>query len=363
MPLTNAHSALADAEATAGLLQLYLGTPDASLQVHHRKLRSTARRVLWPARPDHAPLLVQHLQAADRAHMAYRKQLAEQQSVPLLRLLDSVSISQALAKGGAPADALGYVELLASACEDGQIDAQEEASLEAMAAVYDLTPAQREAAHRGLLGALAQLAASDSRIDVTEGEEIRQVAALLRLPERQVGVALTRARQDRLAHLSKICRNCLNSGLMGSRCGSVTGSRSPAATRPSGPSSGPGGGPRVHHHRQCLEVHPPTRRRWLIHRAQSHRRRRAAYPDSAPRPVRPSPGPPAALHPANTSTRRKTTESTLPTLPGRPAVEPAHVRAWAAATGRPVAARGRLAHDLVDAYLKAHPEVLTAAAP
>ncbi|WP_326554401.1 exonuclease domain-containing protein [Micromonospora sp. NBC_01813] len=196
--LTDAHSALGDARATAALLRSYLdhgvGRPP---QPGHVQLPGRAVHVEWPRIPRH-PVDVA------RRRPAGPDQVPAEPGV-LAALLDDLPLSAAVDKG-APADTTAYLELLAEVLEDGVLTDDEAASLAGLAGAYSLTRTQVEAAHRGFLLALADKAVSDGKVTHDERRELIATAQHLGFPTDIVKAVLGEARAVRAEQHSKDCR-------------------------------------------------------------------------------------------------------------------------------------------------------------
>ena len=200
LTLHQAHSALHDARATAGLLAAYLnpswGRPPRGelLDLPHR-----GWAVPWPTEPGgvRPPM-------ADRpAHVQHRihSWAAKPPAAPLVTLLGDVNLADALDEG-APEGSLPYLELLAEVLEDGVLTDDERAALVDVAALYALDGDAFAAAHRGFLLALAHLALDDGRVSRAEKAELTATAVLLDVPAKEVTAVLDAAEAARHERLS-----------------------------------------------------------------------------------------------------------------------------------------------------------------
>jgi DNA polymerase-3 subunit epsilon len=196
--LSGAHSALGDARATATLLASFLdprfGTPPG------RELFTLPERgwaVSWPTAPGGVRPPVD-----DRSPMQRRiaASYAKPPALPLVRLLENVSLADALDEG-APDGSLPYLELLADVLEDGVLTDDERAALVDVASLYELGGDAVAAAHRGFLLALAHLALDDGRVSRAEKAELTATAALLDVPAKELDDVLDAAEAARLARL------------------------------------------------------------------------------------------------------------------------------------------------------------------
>lgn len=192
--LADAHCALHDARAAAGLLASYLH-PRRPPRPAHVQLPKHAARIAWPPVPRRATAVAHRTPARPPAQPAPCGTLAA--------LLDDLPLSSA-AEHGAPATAGAYLELLAEVFEDGVLTSDEARALADLAATYRLSREQVAAAHRGFLLALAHKAVEDGRITRDERTELLAVAAALGFPDGIVKAILDEARaalaDQRAAH-------------------------------------------------------------------------------------------------------------------------------------------------------------------
>lgn len=196
--LTDAHSALGDARAAAGLLRAYL-TADRTRS--HSSLGTLSGATRWPAGPSGAP-------APSRARPANRSSRpapiritpARPELPPLTRQLTSLSLLEVIDEG-APIGTTAYIELLLDALEDGDISDAEATALDELREMYGLSPDDLHAAHTAFLLALAHKALDDGRVSRAERQELDSLAALLSVPLNTVKNVLDHAESARIARL------------------------------------------------------------------------------------------------------------------------------------------------------------------
>lgn len=179
VPLTQAHSALADARAVAGLMAVYARRRSSLPPEWTEALRraSTAR---WPALPVTA------------GQPVTREVVVRQQAEPgylarLVRRLPAAGVADPLLDS--------YLAVLDQALEDRQLDPGEAKALEELAESLGVCGPDLERAHQGYLLALAQAACADGSVTETELADLRAVAQLLGLPGAAVTQALGAARR------------------------------------------------------------------------------------------------------------------------------------------------------------------------
>ncbi|GAA2704469.1 hypothetical protein Apa02nite_064280 [Actinoplanes palleronii] len=194
--LTDAHAALEDARAAAGLLRVYLGSGHDLVDTH-RRLPQHAARIGWPR--------VTGTGAAVKVRPPAVPPPIPAPAGALAALLEDLPISDLLSEE-APLSAAGYVELLAEALEDGVLTAEEAAALAEHARFAGLTRSDVDAAHRGFVLALARTAVADGRVSVDERRELNNAADMLGLPEGLVKRLLSEADSEWVAQLSRACR-------------------------------------------------------------------------------------------------------------------------------------------------------------
>jgi DNA polymerase-3 subunit epsilon len=171
IPLENAHTALADATATALLLGHYLDpTRPPPPRPDHAGMPSTAVRVVWPSVP-----------VASVTAVGRRPADQERVSAPsgtLWALLDNLPLSTVVDEG-APAVARGYLELLLEVLEDGVLTEAEAVSLAELARQYSLSREQVVSTHRAFVMALAHKIVEDGKVTRDEREHLRSTMAAL----------------------------------------------------------------------------------------------------------------------------------------------------------------------------------------
>ncbi|MCS5521196.1 exonuclease domain-containing protein [Curtobacterium flaccumfaciens pv. oortii] len=199
--LDDAHSALGDARAAAGLLGAYVtvnGGPDPVLVEALAATRGTE----WPASPIRQPLTAEQRVAGGSARARpMRITPPKPTSPPLLRQLTGMSLLEVIEEG-APVGTTAYVEMLFDALEDGDISDAEADALQELVAEFELSPADVYAAHEAFLLALAHRAVDDGRVSHDERRELRTVASLLGVADGKVKQVLDRADAARHARLS-----------------------------------------------------------------------------------------------------------------------------------------------------------------
>ncbi|MFG1996753.1 exonuclease domain-containing protein [Actinoplanes sp. NPDC048988] len=196
VPLTDAHAALEDARAAAGLLRVYLGA-GTELAGRHRQLPERAELVGWPSVPSSSAQAKVRPPAVPPPVPAPAGALAV--------LLEELPVADVL-PDGAPASAAGYVELLAEAIEDGVLTMEEVTALADHARFAGLARVEVEAAHRGFVLALARKAVADGRVSADERRELNNAAEMLGLPDGAVKRLLSEAESEWVAQLSSDCR-------------------------------------------------------------------------------------------------------------------------------------------------------------
>jgi DNA polymerase III subunit epsilon len=203
-PLNDAHSALGDALATAGLLRAYIGahrTDDDLL----RSISGAASNVEWPPGPARPPQN-RHPETAP-PNRPFRITPPRPRQEPLVRQLSSMSLLEVLDEG-APAGTSAYLELLFSSLEDGDISREEAEALDELRSEYALTVEDLAHAHEAFMLALAHRAVDDGIITHDERRELHALAALLSVSDSSVKSVLDKAddaRRERLsAHLEPL---------------------------------------------------------------------------------------------------------------------------------------------------------------
>jgi DNA polymerase-3 subunit epsilon len=368
--LTDAHSALGDARATATLLASYLdpsfGLPPLP---EHRAVLAEAARVIWPTAPGQGSVVHPDAPRRARSEPEARRVAAVRGFARPLRvatLLERFTLVDAV-EDGAPDGTLSYLELLVEVLEDGQVSDAEQQALSDVIELYELSAANVSAAHRGFVRALAREALEDGVLARAERAELHHIADLLAVPTDDVRDLLDGEEEARLAALSanlvplprewrhglplrvghrvvftgcdetqrqrleerakaagvRVTGNVSRRTAMLVTDGSFSGTKAAAAAEL---------GTRV--------VHPDTFAILLDHL----------------QPVRdavgtPTPRPTSFVSPAETRSSVTPTSATMPNGVRPPA---AVVRAWAQHHGMDVGVRGRLSSEVWDAYVKAH---------
>lgn len=202
VPLHDAHSALGDARATAGLLRHYLQSQERIAP--HPALLSVpqeARRVVWPTSPSSAPLDYPPAPSAPSTSRGRRVSDPTPTQPALIAQLTNLSLAEVLDEG-APAGSLTYVETLLDALEDGVISEAEAAALQDLVGIYELSETDVTAAHTALLLALAHKALDDGHVSRDERAQLEATATSLRLPAKLVLDLIKAADAARAARLS-----------------------------------------------------------------------------------------------------------------------------------------------------------------
>ncbi|MER6758006.1 exonuclease domain-containing protein [Micromonospora echinofusca] len=352
--LDNAHSALGDARATASLLMSYLDRNfGPSPKPDHLHLPARAAQVAWPAVPRQAINVTLRRPAAATPVPAEASALAA--------LLDDLPLSSAIEEG-APISTTGYLELLAEALEDGVLTDDEAASLASLAKTYSLSREQVDAAHRGFLLALAHKAIEDGRVTRDERQELLMTAQALGFTDGIVKAVLDEARTALAEQRGKACLPLPASWPYGEplRIGegvAFTGCDELLRARLEGRAQAVG-----------LRVTGSVSRKTAVlvtdgadpntTKAQAARefKTRVVTPDVFAEMIQ-------FIQPVETEAPAHTLTLTVPTPTAFPAASTAGptlpapgptIRAWARAQGLPVAVRGRLATEIVNAYAVAH---------
>jgi DNA polymerase-3 subunit epsilon len=202
--LTDAHSALGDARATAQLLSAYLhpgyGRPPLP---EHLALLGDAQGVRWPARKEPAVAV----EAQGPAMREGRREAEAEVHVfrTLATLLADFGVDDALTEQ-TPTGMCSYLELLAQALEDGQLSSAELASLGEVAKAYDLTMEQVMAGHHSFAVALAHRALEDGYVSKAEKADLAAIARMLELGEAVVAEVLDQAQTERLERHIADCK-------------------------------------------------------------------------------------------------------------------------------------------------------------
>lgn len=202
VPLNDAHSALGDARATAGLLRHYLQA-QGRVRPHPAliSVETDARGVVWPAGPSRAPLASLPDEPASARSRPIRVTNAKPKQPALITQLSKLSLVEVLDEG-APVGSLTYVETLLDALEDGVISDDEAAALQDLVEVYELSDADVADAHQALVLALAHKALNDGHVSRDERTELESIASSLRLSGELVPTLIAEADSARATRLS-----------------------------------------------------------------------------------------------------------------------------------------------------------------
>lgn len=197
--LSNAHSAMGDAKATAGLLAYFLDPKTRPApRREHLALPQEGAAVAWPDGPSPTPVPL----PSARKRTATSRRATAKVSPSLMSMLADYSLQDALDEG-APDGAAGYLELLMEVLEDGIVTDEESIALADTAVIYGLSEKDVEAAHRGFLLALAHKAFDDGKVTRGEREELNSICELLGLPGSVVQNVLNHAEEAVLAVASE----------------------------------------------------------------------------------------------------------------------------------------------------------------
>ncbi|WP_313480263.1 exonuclease domain-containing protein [Microbacterium sp.] len=202
VPLNDAHSALGDARATAGLLRHYLQA-QGRVRPHPAliSVQTDARGVVWPAGPSRAPFASLPDEPASARSRPIRVTTAKPKQPALIAQLSRLSLVEVLDEG-APVGSLTYVETLLDALEDGVISEGEAAALQDLLEVYELSDTDVAEAHQALVRALAHKALDDGHVSRDERAELESIASSLRLSGELVPKLIAEAESARAIRLS-----------------------------------------------------------------------------------------------------------------------------------------------------------------
>ncbi|MGR0221342.1 exonuclease domain-containing protein [Agromyces sp. ZXT2-6] len=202
VPLSDAHSALGDARATAGLLRYYLDR--AAARDVHRDLVGIvehARTVSWPEGPVRTPRS-RPAPAQPVNSRPIRISAPRPAQPPLLQQLTGLSLLEVLDEG-APEGTMTYLEALLEALEDGEVSHAEAVILNDYAAIYQLDVADIRAANRAFVLALAHRAVDDGHVSREERAQLNSVAELLDVDQESVLEIIKHADKARSARLAQ----------------------------------------------------------------------------------------------------------------------------------------------------------------
>lgn len=202
IPLNDAHSALGDARATAGLLRHYLQA-QGRVRPHPTlvSVQDDARGVVWPAGPSRAPLASLPNEQVSARSRPIRFASAKPKQPALITQLSKLTLVEVLDEG-APVGSLTYVETLLDALEDGVISEDEAVALQDLIEVYELSDADVADSHQALVLALAHKALDDGHVSREERTELESIASSLRLSGELVPKLIAEADAARATRLS-----------------------------------------------------------------------------------------------------------------------------------------------------------------
>lgn len=354
--LDDAHSALGDARAAAGLLGAYVtvnGGPDPILL----EALAAARSADWPAAPVRPPLTAeQRAVGGDVRARPIRITPPRSPAPPLLQQLIAQSLLEVIEEG-APVGTTAYVEILFDALEDGDINEAEADALQELVAEFGLAPSAVQAAHEAFLLALAHRAVDDGRISNDERRELKTVASLLGVADSKVKHVLDRADAARHARLGaglgplpdpwphgeplRVGDRVVFTGCDGAQRSRLEHRAEELGVRVIGAVSrftvmivtdGSFSGGKAAKAQQfgTRQVHPNDFEVLLRHLQ------------------------PAAARSSEASIRRAAPAQVTVASAGAVSASPSAVRAWAVAAGFEVGVRGRLPKQVTDAYVAAH---------
>lgn len=354
IPLTSAHSALGDARAAAQLLSVYANPQWTKHRFDH--LAHEASSVVWPTQPSWDP------QPWEPPHVSTFFAPPKPPGPALVTLVDQFSLADALDEG-APEGSLAYLEVLASALEDGEITGAEAAELAAVATTMSMTHADIAAANRAFVQALAYEALEDGKVSRAERAELLNIADLLQVNPKVVPALLDRAENARNLRLSEglhplpddwehgdplrvgdkvVITGCYDhdrdgletrAAALGVR---ILSNVSPKVALLVSDDTMDGGKAAKARELGTRTIHPTVFKVLLEHLQPALPREERRLPAQR-QPAAPKAAPAAAGH--------------APVLPD--GVTPADVRQWGRDNGWEVGVRGRLNHDLLKAYLTA----------
>ncbi|MHA7861533.1 exonuclease domain-containing protein [Tessaracoccus sp. Y36] len=198
--LANAHSALGDARAAAGLLRCYLNPQLApSPRPEDLAIIRRAYQVRWPAGPTQPP--IPYVAPTDDAPR-WMKLPPKPKSAALAQLVSTFSLERALEQGAQPST-IAYLEKLAEVLDDGVLTAEEESDLADLAEAFGFDDDTIAAANRAFMLALAHEALHDGRVSQAERAELKKLASILDVGEKLIPGLLKKAEQSRIELLSE----------------------------------------------------------------------------------------------------------------------------------------------------------------
>jgi DNA polymerase-3 subunit epsilon len=200
--LDNAHSALGDARATAGLMSRYMaGHGGAEVHTDLLTLPAHARTIAWPTGPSRQPMSRRRTATRPINSRHIRVTPPRPKQPPLIKQLTALSLLEVVDEG-APEGTMAYLETLLDCLEDGELSDTEAAQLADLIAAYGLSDADVAATHRACLLALAHRALDDGHVSHEERAELYALAELLTVPRGMVQDAIKHADASRVARLS-----------------------------------------------------------------------------------------------------------------------------------------------------------------
>lgn len=201
VPLENAHSALGDARATAGLLRFYLSRAGQPQGHALRSLRDDARSAVWPTAPSDVPFAYSRADAGVQRPRPKRMTPSTPKQPSLLAQLTGLGLLETVEEG-APEGAVAYLETLVDALEDGEITDEEAGELSDLIGVYELTTDDIRATHRAFILALAHKAVDDGRVSADERAELHALSDALDVSRDAVNDLIAHAEAARVARMS-----------------------------------------------------------------------------------------------------------------------------------------------------------------
>lgn len=203
VPLQGAHSALGDARAVAGLLNVLLTrTADRGAWLEWSSAAAVSAKLAWPSG---ATLPVEAPQPRDTTGDAWQQRQIrrpKKQSPRLLDAFDRLVLDDVLDEG-APESTIAYLTLLSDVIADGVITVDETAALDELAHAYQLSDADLDQAHDAFLAALAHLALLDGSVSRQERSDLVAICELLGRSPKVVTRLVERAEDARNARLSR----------------------------------------------------------------------------------------------------------------------------------------------------------------
>jgi DNA polymerase-3 subunit epsilon len=162
-------------------------------------IAAAAADTVWPAGPAHSPRPRDYEEPRRKVPAKITPPRPKQ--LPLVRQLNALSLLELLDEG-APQGASAYLELLLDALVDGDISQEEAEALGDVQNAYSLSNEEVRRAHEAFMLALARRAVDDGVITREERRELRDLAALLSVPDSLTKSVLDQAETARQARLS-----------------------------------------------------------------------------------------------------------------------------------------------------------------